>query len=356
MKKKYEIMAFSWPAIAQRKIDAGIGAAALVVSYKDKSTTIPLIQAVQLPIIGTTYQMTDPAALEEELSGIVEKMIGINKDLGFLAGHGTLTLTPDRMAMMQGAPGSSLQSFNSLMSQRYDIKPVDLSSGDIPDGLNCLIIAKPTEPFSDYELFQIDQALMRGTSIAFISDTFTDQSASRSQMGMPPGFSPIDTGLEKLLNHYGVSIKKAFVLDKQCYKHQQDNSGGEQNIYFAPVLKEATINTDPAFMKNIKGLIAMQISPVELIKDNIDSDNVTATRLFSSSKESWLLETPRNLNPMFMTPPKDEEKLKSYDLAYMLEGTFTSYFKGKTIPEKKVKEDDTLPGEDGVPKAEGPEK
>jgi len=338
--KKYDLMALSWPAIPEKKIAEGNGAAGLVIEFKDKTATLPLISTFELPIIGTTYQMADPAALEEELNAIVEKMIGINKDIGFLADHGTHSLMPDRMAMMQGRPSASMQVFNTLLSSRYSIKQIKLKDGPIPDGLNCLIIARPTQKFSDYELFQIDQALMKGTSIAFISDSFNEIMPQQGGMGMPPRYEPIDTGLEKLLAHYGVNIKKAYVLDKQSYKHQapKNMGGGEQNIYFAPLLKEKTINNAPQFMDNIKGLVAMQISPLELLNDNIDKDKVVVTKLLSSSDESWLMKGMINLNPMFISPPEAEDEMESYDLAYLLEGTFTSYFKGKAIPEKELGE------------------
>ncbi len=335
--KQYDLMALSWPAVPERDIKEGAGAAGLVVEFKGKTSTLPLISAIELPIIGTTYQMADPMMLEEELNSVVEKMIGINKDIGFLSGHGSHPLMPDRMAMMQGRSGGGMQALNALVSSRYSIKTIDLKTDAIPDGLSCLVIPRPTQPFTDYELFQIDQALMKGTSIAFISDAFIDVTQPQQQaMGMPPQFVPIDTGLEKLLNHWGVSIKDAYVLDKQCYKQQApaNMGGGEHDIYFAPLLKEKTINTEPRFMHNIKGLVAMQISPVELIEENIDKEKVTATRLFSSSDESWLMEGRINLNPMFLSPPQAKEDLTSYDLAYLLEGSFTSYFKGKEIPEK----------------------
>lgn len=335
--KKYNLMALSWPAIPEKKILSGQGAAGLVIEFKGKTTTLPLIQTMELPIIGTTYQMADPQALEEELNAVVEKLIGINKDIGFLSDHGTLSLVPDRMAMMQGRPAEAMQVFNSLVSSRYSIKPVDLKDGFIPDGLNCLIIARPTQKFSDYELFRIDQALMKGTNIAFISDSFNEIIPQQGGMGMPPEYKPIDTGLEKLLTHYGVTIKKAYVLDKQCYKHQapQEMGGGEQSIYFAPMLKEKSINNTPGFMNNIKGLVAMQISPLELVPQNIDKTKVKTTKLLSSSDESWLMEGMINLNPMFISPPEAKDDLKSYDLAYLLSGTFTSFFKGKAIPEKE---------------------
>ncbi len=198
----------------------------------------------------------------------MEKMIGINKDIGYLSDHGSPTLEPDRMAMMQGRPGNSLNAFNQLLGARYNVKQIALKKNKIPEGLNCLIIAKPTEKFTDYELFQIDQALMKGTNIAIFADAFKEE-ARGGGMGMPPGFVPIDTGLEKLLAHYGIKIDPSYVLDKTAYKHQlqQSQGGGEQTIYFAPMLKEKSINTTPAFMKNIKGLVAMQISPVTLLDE-----------------------------------------------------------------------------------------
>lgn len=343
-KKQYNIMALSWPNIPENNISAGNGAASLVIQHGTQTTTLPLISAVELPIIGTTYQMAEMNTLEEAVNTVVEKLIGINKDIGVLTGHGAHSMMPDRMAMMQGRPSQSMQVLNQLLSARYAVKQIDLKNASIPDGLNCLIIPRPTEKFSDYQLFQIDQALMKGTNIAFISDSFHEAGNNQgAMMGMPPQFEPIDTGLKKLLNHYGVDIQDAYVLDKNCYKHNapQNMGGGEQKIYFAPMLKEETINNTPAFMDNIKGLVAMQISPVKLIEDNINTEKITTTRLFSSSNESWLMEGRININPMFITPPQDTDKFSSYDLAYLLEGTFTSYFKGKPVPEKEIEEKET---------------
>ncbi len=145
--------------------------------------------------------------------------------------------------------------------------------------------------------------------------------------------------------HYGLKIDPAYVLDKKAYKHQlpQAQGGGEQTIYFAPMLKEDTINNGPAFMQNIKGLVAMQISPVVTIPENIDETKVKATRLLASSDQAWLMEGMINLNPMFITPPASPDELGTHDLAYILEGKFTSYFAGKEIPKKEKGEKEVGP-------------
>nr|WP_320193837.1 Gldg family protein [uncultured Desulfobacter sp.] len=340
--KQYDLMAMHWPEVPEKNIQAGAGTAGLVVEYKGKAQTLPLISAVEIPIIGTTYQMADPQGLGEQITAIMEKLIGINKDIGYLSDHGCPTLGPDRMAMMQGRAGNGLSVFDQLVGSRYNIKQIPLKDQTIPEGLNCLIITKPTQRFSDYELFQIDQALMKGTNIAVFADAFEQQQGQGGMMGMP-SFAPIDTGLEKLLAHYGVEIQKAYLLDKNAYKQQlpQSQGGGEQTIYFAPVIKEDAINNEPAFMKNIKGLVAMQISPVKHIKGGQDEKEVNAVRLLSSSDQAWLMENNINLNPMFLSPPSSDKDLSTYDLAYLLEGKFTSYFKGKPVPEKEAGETDT---------------
>ena len=336
--KKYDLMALSWPAVPEKQIPAGFGAAGLVIEFDGQSTTLPLIHAMEIPIIGTSYQMADPNALEDEINSVMEKMIGINKDIGFLSSHDALSLMPDQAAMMQGRQDESLKAFNNLVSSRYTVKNIDLQKGGIPDGLNCLIIARPTQNFSDYELFQIDQALMKGTNIAFISDAFQQISIPQGGRGMPPLFNPIDTGLEKLLAHYGVAMQKGYILDEQCYQAQvpPNMGGGEQNLYFAPILKNEGINTKPDFMNNIKALVTMQAAPIDLINENIDSDKIKVVKLLSSSKKSWLMDKNISLNPAMIHPPTEKEAFSSYTLAYMLSGSFTSFFKGKAIPKKII--------------------
>ncbi|MBF0204045.1 MAG: Gldg family protein, partial [Desulfamplus sp.] len=341
--RKYSLMAMKWPEIPQKDISAGSGGAGVVVEYKDKMKSTPLISSIKIPIIGTTYQMVDPEALEELFTEIMETMIGINETIGYLADHGTHTLADNNMAMMMpGQQQSSMNAFNQLVSRRYSIQNVNLKDAAVPEGLKTLIIARPTEPFSDYELFQIDQALMKGTNIAFFMDTFNEVMPTQQMpFGGGPQYIPIDTGLEKLLSHYGIKMGRSYVLDESCYKQAKpaNQGGGEQKIYFAPIIKDANINNAPPYMNNIKGIIAMRISPLELDENQIEQNGITASKLFSSSDQSWLMKDNINLNPMFMRPPVDASEMKSHALAYMLNGEFTSYFAGKQIPQKETKEE-----------------
>ena len=342
LSKEYNIMMLSWPALAKGKISPGKGVIGLVMKYGDNSLAVPLMQVIRLPIIGTQYKLAETAEMEANINSNVERLIDINEDIGYLADHGTLNLagTPP------GAPGrppveEPATNFRTLVSQNYSLKNIRLKDENIPESLKCLIIARPTEKFSDYELLQIDQFLMQGKSLALILDRFNELSPAGQQgmnLGQAPVFVPLDTGLEKLLSHYGIRIQQSFVMDENCYRQElpAQFGGGERAIYFAPLIKDRFINHDLDFMKNIKRLVALKISPLELDSERITENSLQTHRLFASSEKSWQMRDRINLNPMFIKPPQSSEEMRSYPLAYIIEGEFPSYFAGKPIPLKEI--------------------
>jgi len=86
--------------------------------------------------------------------------------------------------------------------------------------------------------------------------------------------------------------------------------------------------------------VAMKISPLKLDAEKIKANGLRATQVFASSDRSWEMKGRINLNPMMIQPPGSPDEQKSYSLAYILEGEFPSYFAGKPIPEKPLKEKD----------------
>jgi ABC-type uncharacterized transport system involved in gliding motility auxiliary subunit len=342
--KKYNIMTLSWPALSKGEVPPGEGAIGLVMEYGEKSLTIPLLQVIRLPIIGTQYQLSDMAEMGDTIDANIERLIDINEEIGYLADHGTLSLTgasPANPVQRQGQ--DSATNFRTMVSQTYSFKNINLKEQTIPENLNSLVIARPTEQFSDYELYQIDQFLMQGKSLALVLDRFNEVLPGGQQgmnSGQAPVFMPLDTGLEKLLTHYGIRMQQSFVLDENCFRQQMPAQfgGGDQPIYYAPLIKNRFINKDLDFMKNIKVLIALKISPLELNTEHIKSNSLTSHRLLASSEKSWQMRGRINLNPMFIKPPPSSEEMQSYPLAYLIEGEFPSYFAGKPLPLKEVEE------------------
>jgi ABC-2 type transport system permease protein len=336
--KKLGVMKLQWPAIDQAGVTPGSGFIGLLVRYQKETRVIPVLRVIRLPIFGTQYQLADVKDVEEQINVNLDRLVNINQDLGYLEDFGTL----ETRGLGPMAPRSSetLDVFKQLVDKTYSLQDVHLKEQPVPSGLNCLVIARPTEKFSDYALYQIDQALMHGTNLAIFTDAFKETQPTGQQPFMPsqPTYVPMDTGLEKLLEHYGVRIKNAMVLDKNCYRQRRPmrQGGGEQVIYFAPIIQNEHINKELPYMRNIKELIALKISPLELDPKRIEEQKITPHVLFSSSDKSWDMRNRIMLNPMFLQPPASDKEMKSQPLAYVLEGSFSSYFKGKPMPEKPV--------------------
>ncbi len=355
--EKYNVLTLNWKEfIDQRgeKIPANKGYAGIVVEHGERVEEIQLIKVINLPIFGTQYQLADPDELEDAINETVENVININEEIGYLADHGTHT-SGGRGPMSGPNDMESLSNLNQLLLENYSINQVNLKDKEIPEGLSTLIIAGPKETFSKYELYQIDRFLMEGKNLAIFIDSFNEmipQDQNRMMFrNQGPYYIPLNTGLEKLLAHYGVMVKQSYILDENCFKQNlpQPFGGGQRPIYFAPVIRSESINKDLSFLKNIKGLVLLKPSPLEVKEEKIKDYGLKANRLFSSSSRSWEMSENINLNPISMNPPKDNKAFHSKPLAYILEGSFPSYFANKPIPLKQKKDQ----GENGTKKEKG---
>jgi len=353
--KRYNLVTLRWQSILDRfgneLVPPGTGSAAIVVEKGDRFRTIPLIEIFNVPLFGTQYRLVDFETLSERIAEAVDDVIDINKKIGYLADHGTPPLQGG-----QTFPGrqeqEGLTNFNRMVSENYSIVEVRLADGPIPEGIDCLIIAGPREPFNDWELFQIDQFLMRGKSLAVFYDAFSEMQMPQGQQ-RGPMFVTVETGLEDLLDRYGAEIKRSYVLDMNCYEQQLPEvyGGGVQPIYFAPVIKDENINDDLDFMRHVKALIAVKSSPVELRDDVLETNGLDGSVVFSSSDESWEMSGQIDLSPWAMQPPTDSERMQSYPLAVLISGRFPSWFAGRPVPEKPGPDDETASEEGSAPEA-----
>lgn len=348
--KRYERFGLKWPEFQKKDgsvIPAGSGIVALGIEYGDKSIEQRLLnKSLNLTSRGMEEQfaIVDIEQVKTFIEGNIDNLININDEIGYLSTHGTLSLSPalpPQFQMMQ-QQGDSLTRFNSLLSSSYSVTQVDLKEDPVPDSVDTLIIAGAKENFSDWELFQIDQFLMKGKSLAIFMEAFNEikqQGQSQQMYGMTqPAYLPVNTGLEKLLENYGIEVKKSYVMDESCYT-SRDRVSGETQIYFAPIIKNENINHNLDFIKNIKQLIMIKMSPLEIDKEKIDKNKIKADRLFSSSNKSWEMAGRINLSPWAIRPPVNDKDEKSMPLSYILEGEFSSYFADKSVPEKPKKDE-----------------
>jgi ABC-type uncharacterized transport system involved in gliding motility auxiliary subunit len=236
--------------------------------------------------------------------------------------------------MMQ-PQADSLTNLNTLLSKQYTVNQIDLTADEISEDIDTLVIVGPKQTFSDWELFQIDQFLMKGKSLALFIESFNEMQPQQQQMYQmqQPMYLPINSGLEKLLDHYGLNVTKSYIMDESCYV-SRDQQMGEMPLYFAPIIKNENINHRLDFLSNLKEFIMIKTSPLVADEEKLKENGLDSHRLFSSSELSWEMAGQINLQPFMIRPPMNEEEKFSRPLAYLIEGEFPSYFADKTVPEK----------------------
>lgn len=325
-----------------REIPGGSGVAGIVIQNSRQSLSFPLIRVMRIPLIGDQYQLETMESMEKNINDGIESLLEINENIAYLADFGTPPLGGPSSGYPNQPQEQDLSNFSRLVSESYTLQPLALKQDPIPANLNCLIIAGPKEEFSDHALFQIDQFLMQGKSLAILLDPFNEIAPDRNQAyanpNQGPFYLPLNTGLEKLLAHYGLSGRKSYVMDENCYRQRLDPAygGGEQPIYFAPLISPPQIDGHFDFMKNIERLIMLKIAPLEVNEARVKESALSARVLFSSSAKAWEMSGQINLNPYFIQKPQGDGQQKTYPLAVVLSGEFPSYFAGKSVPEKPL--------------------
>lgn len=300
----------------------------LILSDNGQFKQIPLITR---DIFGRP-QLLQIENVREYIKITLEDIIGINEEIGYVSSNSTVSL-------------NEISTFYSELSDNYTVKQIDLKESDVADFPKTLIIAGPKESFSEYELLKIDQHLMRGNSLAIFYDPFNIIDVSKTEYASlaqqrPFIYAPLDSSIEKLLEHYGLTLEHGYVLDTSCYKQTQDEYGRpmDQDVYYLPLIPKDYINSEMNITKQLNELLLLHISPIVFNADA--QQGIDSHMLLSSTETSWLMTEDINVHAPYMIVPPPEEERRKQDLAYILEGNFTSYFKGKEIPKPDISETD----------------
>ncbi|MBQ9207262.1 MAG: Gldg family protein [Treponema sp.] len=311
--EKYGIQSLNWndPALGQ-----GTGAIGLVLEYGEKVSVFPV--KMTRDFFGrnmiTGLENLD-VQIEESLKSIVSK----SQEVGYITGHGELELSEESQY------GQASQSvFAKLISDRYTLKEIKLAEEEIPQSLTSIIINGPKSSFTDEELYKIDQYVLKGGNVLLFLDPFEESQANPYSA---PTYTPINTGIEKNLEKWGISVGKKYVYDTNCFS-QVDRQYGKMNFYVAPMMQKNTLDQKSPITKNLGYVIFFQNAPIDVsaAKENKDA---RVTVLAKSSKESWTVESNISADPRFISVPSDKSTMASENLAVLVEGKFSSAFSGK---------------------------
>jgi ABC-type uncharacterized transport system involved in gliding motility auxiliary subunit len=230
-----------------------------------------------IPRVDTT------AGLEYEVTQLIKQMVGVKTKIGVLGGHEGAT------------PAKGLTSLKEYMPS-YEMTEVQATK-EIDPALKALLIVHPETPLTDVELKRINQYVMRGGSLAVFGGgiKLNVPDAQQQQQGpSDPSATPIDTGLNKLLERWGVTLDNRIVADAQCGRARMPTQipGLQIPVPYPPVpivsFDEEQRKHPAMFRMNQIGFpYAVRLA----LNDNLKGDKaVKTTTLVRSSPNSWLME------------------------------------------------------------------
>ncbi|HLF46140.1 MAG TPA: gliding motility-associated ABC transporter substrate-binding protein GldG [Chitinophagaceae bacterium] len=195
----------------------------------------------------------------------------------------------------------------------------------IPSSIDALVIAKPTQPFTDDDKLKIDQYVMRGGHILWMIDNMY---AEFDSLYKSNGFIAFDRGLnlEDILFRYGVRINQNLLQDVQCDKLGQMSSNPDNpqprlvDWPFFPVLN----GTSHPITKNLDGVLTMFPNTLDTVK----AEGIKKTFLLKSSSNARTLQAPAKVDFEFLQIAPDIKlfTIKDTGVAILLEGYFQSLY------------------------------
>ncbi|MGD2146206.1 MAG: Gldg family protein [Anaerolineae bacterium] len=258
----------------------------------------------------------------------------------------------DMFGQMQ-QPISSWSEVRDFLAQEYEVRTVDLSTGQVPTNIDVLVLVGP-QGMTDKERFAIDQYLMRGGSLVVGAGNYGIQ-LDPMQGGL--ALKPLEDGLRDMLAEYGITVEQSLVMDPQNEPFPVQtarNVGGIQvreiqamdYPFFVDVRPDGMASDNP-IVSNLPAVTLNWASPIVI--DPEASADREVNELLQSSPRSWT-RVDSNIQPDFNTYPQLGFPLGSdpqrHTLAVSMQGPFGSAFKDKPSPfAGGVTEDEEADGE-----------
>jgi len=284
--------------------------------YGGRTRIVPLLQAAPRGFSSARQLNKGEALLEYNFSRAIEGLTNNDKPLiGFTVANGEL-------------PAANTGDLVSVLRQDYEIGPVVLDSFvAIPQDIKLLIIAKPTIPFEDFEVFKLDQYVMNGGKILWAIDKVAmDYDSLQGRNEYYP--IPRELGIDDLLFKYGLRMTPVLGLDLTSTKLAivTGTSGGKPKVESTPFPYHvmAVPQGEHPIIKNLDPVDLRFPTVLETVND--EDPDITKTLLLKSSPRSRRkrLPSPIDLDAQKYKLDIDRFNEDGLPFAYLLEGRFKS--------------------------------
>ena len=240
--------------------------------------------------------------------------------IAFIEGHGEL-YEPE------------VEDASKELSRYYTIdRGVIGGNPGVLDDYKAVVIAKPTEKFSEADKLILDQYLMNGGSLLWLIDPVMVDKDSLINSSVTLAFIQ-HINLDDQLFKYGVRINPTLIQDIQCARIPINTAiVGNPPQYtpvpwlFFPLLQ----GQNHSISRNLNLVKSEFASVIDTISGN---GNTRKTVLLSSSSYSKTFGVPNliNLNDVKKPPPESEFTQENIPVAILVEGNFESAFKNRMV-------------------------
>ena len=223
------------------------GESAIVVQAPEKSKTISIYELSSYDY--TTGQTTDLTE-EKVTNAIIETTSDTNPKAYFLTGNGEMV---DNMTLAK----------QYLKNDIIDVEDLDLLTSDFPDDCNVLIIATPTQDFTEVETNKILNYINNGGNILWFNNAVTTSLSN----------------VQKVLDTYGVSIGNGIIKETDSDRMLPGAQG-----FILPSLSTNDVTEDIS-----EGYVILFNATRLDFKSDEELENlgVTATPILQSSDSSY---------------------------------------------------------------------
>ncbi|MBT8220277.1 MAG: gliding motility-associated ABC transporter substrate-binding protein GldG [Bacteroidia bacterium] len=208
------------------------------------------------------------------------------------------------------------------------------STEQIDQKIDVLVVAKPMKPFSESDLYKIDQYLMQGGKIVWMIDQLAVQLDSlRGRASYLPPI--IELGLDELFFKYAIRLNKSLVVDTECTRIPLvvASQGGRPKqelfpYYYHPVPDPRDGHIIGTRLDRVNLWYA---GSIDTLRTKFDQKR---TVLLKSSMNSFEQQHPVNLD---FEIQKIQTEFDRFDdgnkiLGLLVEGKFPSFFANRPAP------------------------
>tara|TARA_R110002020_G_scaffold8674_2_gene34701 strand:+ start:85741 stop:87414 length:1674 start_codon:yes stop_codon:yes gene_type:complete len=298
-----------------------------MANYNDETVKIPLLKNN----LGATT--------EERVNASVQQLEYVFAD----AFSKLLTPRKQKIAIMRGngeLPDLNIADFIKTIKPYYRVAPFTLDSvANNPIGtleklneFDLVIEAKPTQAFTEQEKYVLDQYLMQGGKMLWLTEQVAFETDSLFNPSQTSFALPRTLNLDDYFFKYGIRINTELVNDLYSAPLILASGQGEDtqfNPYPWFYFPLPTATKAHPIVNNIEAVRFEYANSIDTLKNSINK-----TVLLTSSPTTKLDAVPRQLSLKALGQQPNLELYKDSEqpLAVLLEGTFTSVYENRLKP------------------------